>query len=58
MEELKSSLNEKKETIKKFENEIDDIKNSPEYKEYMDVKSKLSECDPEEVNIRHHVNEE
>jgi|TARA_B100001741_G_scaffold80866_1_gene65574 hypothetical protein len=58
MDELKSSLNEKKETIKKFENEIDDIKNSSDYKEYMDVKSKLSDCDSEEVNIRHHVNDE
>ena len=58
MDELKSSLNEKKEKIKKFENEIDDIKNSSDYKEYMDVKSKLSGCDSEEVNIRHHVNDE
>ena len=58
MDELKSSLNEKKEKIKKFENEIDDIKNSSDYKEYMDVKSKLSDCDSEEVNIRHHVNDE
>ena len=58
MDELKSSLNEKKEKIKKFENEIDDIKNSSDYKEYMDVKSKLSDCDSEEANIRHHVNDE
>ena len=58
MDELKSSLNEKKEKIKKIENEINDIKNSLDYKEYMDVKSKLSDCDSEEVNIRHHVNDE
>ena len=58
MNELKSSLNEKKEKIKKFENEIDDIKNSSDYKEYMDVKFKLSDCDSEEANIRHYVNDE
>ena len=58
MDELKSSLNEKKEKIKKIENEINDIKNSLDYKEYMDVKSKLSDCASEEVNIRHHVNDE
>ena len=56
--ELKSSLAEKNDNITKFENEIKDIKNSPSYKEYTDVKSQLSECDSEEVKIRHHVNDE
>ena len=39
--ELKSSLAEKNENIAKFENEIKDIKNSPDYKEYTNVKSQL-----------------
>ena len=56
--ELKSSLAEKNENITKFENEIKDIKNSPDYKEYTDVKSQLSDCDSEEAKIRHHINDE
>ena len=56
--ELKSSLAEKNENITKFENEIKDIKNSPDYKEYTNVKSQLSDCDSEEAKIRHHINDE
>ena len=56
--ELKSSISEKKETIEEFENKIKEIKNSSDYKTYLDVKSQLSDCDSEEVKIRHHVNDE
>ena len=58
MNELKSSINDKKEKIIKFGNEIKEIKNSSDYKTYLDVKSQLSDCDSEEVKIRHHVNDE
>ena len=58
MNELKSSITDRKEKITKFENEIKTIKNSSDYKTYLNVKSQLSDCDPEEVKIRHHVNDE
>ena len=58
MDELKSSITDKKEKITKFENEIKEIKNSSNYKTYVDVKSKLSDCDSEEVKISHHVDDE
>ena len=58
MNELKSSITDNKEKITKFENEIKEIKNSSDYKTYLDVKSQLSDCDSEEVKIRHHVNDE
>ena len=56
--ELKSSISEKKEKIEEFKNKIKEIKNSSDYKTYLDVKSQLSDCDSEEVKIRHHVNDE
>ena len=56
--ELKSSINDKKEKISKFENEINEIKNSSDYKIYVDIKSQLSDCDSEEVKIRHHIDDE
>ena len=58
MDELKSSINEKKEKITKFQIEIKEIKNSSDYKTYVDVKSQLSDCDSEEVKIRHYVDDE
>jgi hypothetical protein len=58
MNELKSSIADKKEKITKFKNEIKEIKNSSDYKTYLDVKSKLSDCDSEEVKISHHVDDE
>ncbi len=58
MNELKSSIDEKKEKIKKLENEIKEITNSSDYKTYVDVKSKLSNCDSEEVKIRHYIDDE
>ena len=58
MDELKYSINDKKEKIIKFENEIKKIKNSSDYRTYVDVKSQLSDCDSEEVKIRHHVDDE
>ncbi|MDB3956625.1 ELKS/Rab6-interacting/CAST family protein [Candidatus Nitrosopelagicus sp.] len=58
MNELKSSITDNKEKITKFENEIKEIKSSSDYKTYLDVKSQLSDCDSEEVKIRHHVNDE
>ena len=56
--ELKSSITDKKEKIEKFGNEIKEIKNSSDYRTYVDVKSQLSDCDSEEVKIRHHVDDE
>ena len=56
--ELKSSINEKKEKIEEFENEINEIQNSSDYKTYLNIKSQLSDCDSEEVKIRHHVDDE
>ena len=58
MNELKSSITDKNEKITKFKNEIKEIKSSSDYKTYLDVKSQLSDCDSEEVKIRHHVNDE
>ena len=58
MNELKSSITDKKEKIEKFGNEIKEIKNSSDYRAYVDVKSQLSDCDSEEVKIRHHVDDE
>jgi predicted nuclease with TOPRIM domain len=58
MNELKSSITDKKGKIKKFGNEVKDIKNSSDYKTYLDVKSQLSDCDSEEIKIRHYVNDE
>ena len=56
--ELKSSIIEKKEKIEEFENKIKEIKNSSDYKTYLDVNSQLSDCDSEEVKIRHYVDDE
>ena len=56
--ELKSSIDEKKEKILKSENEIKEIKNSSNYKTYVHVNSQLSDCDSEEVKIRHHIDDE
>ena len=56
--ELKSSISEKKEKIEEFKNKIKEIKNSSDYKTYIDVKSQLSDCDSEEVKIRHHIDDE
>ena len=58
IDELKYSITEKKEKIMNFENEINEIKNSSDYKTYVDVQSQLSDCDSEEVKIRHHVDDE
>ena len=58
MDELKHSITEKKEKIMNFENEINEIKNSSDYKTYVDVQSQLSDCDSEEVKIRHHIDDE
>ena len=58
MDELKSAIIDKKEKITKFENEIKGIKNSSDYKTYVDVNSQLSDYDSEEVKIRHHIDDE
>ena len=58
MDELKHSITEKKEKIMNFENEINEIKNSSDYKTYVDVQSQLSDCDSEEVKIRHYIDDE
>ena len=58
IDELKYSITEKKEKIMNFENEINEIKNSSDYKTYVDVQSQLSDCDSEEVKIRHHIDDE
>jgi CII-binding regulator of phage lambda lysogenization HflD len=56
--ELKSSITEKEEKIKKLKNEINEIKNSLDYTTYVNVKSQLSDCDSEEVKIRHHIDDQ
>ena len=58
MDELKHSITEKKQKIMNFENEINEIKNSSDYKTYVDVQSQLSDCDSEEVKIRHYIDDE
>ena len=58
MDELKSSINEKKEKISKFESEINKIKTSSDYKSYVNTKSQLTDYDHEEVKIRHDIDDE
>ena len=48
----------RKKKIIKFGNEINEIKNSSDYKTYLDVKSQLSDYDSEEIKIRHHIDDE
>ncbi len=58
MNELIASLNEKKQKIEEFQNSIQEIKNSSDYKTYLDIKSKLSNHDSEEKQIRRHMDDE
>lgn len=58
MNELIASLNEKKQKIEEFQNAIQEIKNSSDYKTYLDIKSKLSNHDSEEKQIRRHMDDE
>jgi len=58
MNELIASLNEKKQKIEEFQNAIQEIKNSSDYKTYLDIKSKLSNHDSEEKQIRHRMDDE
>ena len=58
MNELIASLNEKKQKIEEFQNAIQEIKNSSDYKTYLDIKSELSNHDSEEKQIRHRMDDE
>ena len=56
--ELTASINEKKQKIEEFQNIIHEIKNSSDYKTYLDIKSELSNHDSEEKQIRHRMDDE
>jgi len=58
VDELKTSSSESKNQIKEFENIIQNIKNSSDYKSYLEINSKLSKCESEEKQIRHNINDE
>ncbi|MDA1124693.1 MAG: hypothetical protein O3C04_03490, partial [Crenarchaeota archaeon] len=58
MNELKSTINEKKEKVSKLKSELNKIQNSSDYKSYVDTKSQLSECDSEEVKLRHYIDDQ
>ena len=56
--ELKTSSNDYEKKIEDLTNTIHDIKNSSDYKSYLDTKSKLDDCETEEKQIRHSINDE
>ena len=58
LNELRKSLDEKKEKITEFEKIIDDIHTSSDYKTYENTKSKLSNFDSEEKKLRHKIDDE
>jgi hypothetical protein len=58
MNELAASINEKNQKIEEFQNIIQEIKNSSDYKTYLDIKSELSNHDSEEKQIRHRMDDE
>jgi hypothetical protein len=58
MNELTLSINEKNQKIIEFENIIKEIKNSSNYKTYLDIKSELGDHQSEEVQIRHRIVDE
>ena len=58
IEELKITSTEHEQRIEELTNTIHDIKNSSDYKSYIEIQSKLSEFDSEEKQIRHSINDE
>jgi len=56
--ELRTSVNEKKQKIKEYKKIIDDVQNSSEYKTHLDMKSKLTDFKSEEKQIRHRIDDE
>jgi len=56
--ELKTSSNDYEKKIEDLTNTIHDIKNSSDYKSYLETKSKLDDCETEEKQIRHSINDE
>jgi len=56
--ELKTSSNDYEKKIEDLANIIHDIKNSSDYKSYIETKSKLDDCETEEKQIRHNINDE
>ena len=58
MNELRLSENEKVQKINDYRKLIDDIKNSPDYKEYLNKKSEFENLDSEEKKIRHNIDDE
>jgi len=58
MNELRTSLDEKKEKIKEFEKIITDTKNSSDYKTYQNTQFELTNFDSEEKQIRRNIDDE
>ena len=58
VDELKTSFNEYEKRIDDLTNIIHDIKNSSDYKSCLEIKSKLDNCESEEKQIRHSINDE
>ena len=56
--ELNISIDEKKQKIEELTSVIKKIKNSSDYKNYLDIKSELSDCNSEEIQIRHSIDDE
>tara|TARA_Y100001960_G_scaffold332846_1_gene435143 strand:- start:1069 stop:2367 length:1299 start_codon:yes stop_codon:yes gene_type:complete len=56
--ELKASSNEHEERAVQLENTIEEIKNSTDYNSYIEIQSRLSDCESEEKQIRHDINDE
>ena len=58
MNELNMSIDAKKQKIEELTSTIKKVKNSSDYKNYLDVKSELSNCNSEEIQIRHSIDDE
>jgi|TARA_B100001540_G_scaffold198318_1_gene174704 hypothetical protein len=56
--ELRKSLDEKKEKINDYKKIIENIKNSSDYNTYKNTQSELSNLDSEEKQIRHRIDDE
>jgi len=56
--ELKTSSSEHEQRIEELKNIIHEIKNSSDYKSYLEIQLKLSDLDSEEKQIRNNINDE
>ena len=56
--DFENSLGEFEENEAKIVHEIDDIKNSDEYKKYLEIKEQLKQLDPEKNNLRRDINDQ